>query len=79
MNANVKGNVPAIRSAYTALVRAWEDAGQNPLYASQLSSFLEKEGLKVGEDHVVLPISPLSDGMLLLFALGRERLLTIDM
>ncbi|KZV65260.1 S-adenosyl-L-methionine-dependent methyltransferase [Peniophora sp. CONT] len=61
VNADVKGDVPAIRSAYTALVRAWEDAGQNPLYASQLSSFLEKEGLKVGEDHVVLPISPLSD------------------
>ncbi|VDC02616.1 unnamed protein product [Peniophora sp. CBMAI 1063] len=61
VTADVKGNVPAIRSAYTARVRGWEKGGQNPVYASQLASFLAKNGLKVGEDHVVLPINPLSD------------------
>lgn len=68
INADVKGDIPAIRSAYTALVRTRENAGQNSVYASQLFSFLEKEGLKVDEDHVVLPLSPLSDSAPLFFA-----------
>ena len=50
--------------SYTALVRTWEEAGQDPRMAAKLEGFLERtnEFAEIKVDHVLLPINPLPDG-----------------
>ncbi|KAI0027130.1 S-adenosyl-L-methionine-dependent methyltransferase, partial [Vararia minispora EC-137] len=63
VNADVVGDVPGTRAAYTALIKLWENAGQEPRYAARLADTLRAEGLfaQVDAHHVPLPIHPLSD------------------
>ena len=62
VTSEVTGDVPGIRASQRARAYARTLAGQDATYASGLSDFFKKHGLRVGEHHVVLPINPLSVG-----------------
>jgi hypothetical protein len=63
-NADVQGDVPGIRAAFTALIETFKRAGQELRYAAKLGAFLRETGVfgVVEAQHVAFPVNPLSDG-----------------
>jgi hypothetical protein len=65
-NADVQGDVPGTRAAYTALMQTFKGAGEESRYVVRLSSYLRETGVfgVVEAEHVSFPVNPLSNGTL---------------
>ncbi|KAI0051437.1 S-adenosyl-L-methionine-dependent methyltransferase [Auriscalpium vulgare] len=62
-HADVQGEVPGIRAAYTAMCSLWKSVGQNPGFAAELEARLNASALfsEVHVHKVVAPLNPPAD------------------